>query len=286
MSLFSYIAPQSLEEALAILSSHPKPRPLAGGHSELLRVNRNRIANALLVDLRKIEALDGIEHNGQSLRIGAMTTLDSLARNTTVQQQLPILGETALIMGDAQLRNRATVGGNLAAREVGADLPALLAAMDASIHISSQGRSREISVEEFLSSEPEAALGRGELIQAVTVPLPGKNSGVAYEKLKHPATLFALCGIAAAVVLTSNKSVNKIRIALTGATDRVSRLKSVEEALVNKTLNGNIGSITPRIFDDGPDFRSDHFASAEYRRHLAQVLTDRALQRAIARASA
>src|SRR6201999_3296715 len=151
------------------------------------------------------------------LRVGAATTMASLVENQLVRKFFPVLAETALSIGDAQVRNRATIGGNIAASEVGADLPPLLLALNAEIEIEGPNGSRKLAADEFFERPGTGTLAQGELIVAVTFPPVRMEPGVAYEKMKHPATLFALCGVAAAVQVSPEGIVTDVRVAVTGA---------------------------------------------------------------------
>lgn len=287
MSLFGYVSPQTLDEALSVLAANPRAVPLAGGNNVLLPANRHEIAGATLVDLRRIQGLAEVEQlSDGSLRLGAAATIASLVENRLVREYIPVLAEAALTIGDAQVRNRATIGGNIAASEAGADLPPLLLALNARIEIAGPKTSRAVSADEFFDHRSADALGQGELILAVTVPSAPKASGIAYEKMKHPATLFALCGGAAAVQLTPDGTISEVRIAVTGASERPRRLHLVEQALRGAPAAETNVSIAALTGDSELHFAGDLFASADYRRHLTLVLTNRALKRAIANATA
>jgi aerobic carbon-monoxide dehydrogenase medium subunit len=285
MSLFGYVAPQSLEEAVAVLASHPEARPLAGGLSTLLPANRRQIAGSLLVDLRKVDALLGVDRlSDGSLKICATTTLAAVAQSSLIRKDQPVLSETALLIGDTQVRNRATIGGNLFASETGADLPPLLLALNARIQVAGPSGSRELSADNFFAGPPQAALEQDQLIISIIVPALAKGAGVAYEKLKHPATLFALCGVAAAVQVAAG-TVSDARVAVTGATMRPTRLRAVEQALLHEPANDASAMAAAQTRDNKLICFTDLFASGEYRAHLTQVLAGRALKRAIAAAT-
>jgi carbon-monoxide dehydrogenase medium subunit len=286
MSLFGYVSPQSLDEAIAVLGSHSEARVLGGGHTLLLPANRSKLGGSLLVDLRKIKAIAGVERlSDGTLKIGATTTIAELAASKVVREQIPELCEAALLVGDAQLRNRATVAGNIAASESGADLPAILLVLNARLAIAGPNGSREIFLEELLQGPVPAALGSDEFIVSIAIPAAAKRSGLAYEKFKHPATLFALCGVAAAVQLTAEGDVSEVKVAVTGSTGRLKRLLATEAALIGKAGNDISVRAAARVPDGAPSFVSDLFASAEYRTHLTHVLAERALKRAIAAAT-
>lgn len=286
MSATRYIAAPSAEEAVKLLASHPHARLLAGGYQLLLPKDRRAIAGALLIDLGKIPDLAGIaiQPDG-NLHIGAGTTIGAIASDAIVKQRYAALADAADLIGDAQVRNRATLGGSLAACQPGADLPALLIALQAQVLLRRPGSSRNVPADEFFTAAGETALAKDEMITGVVLTAPTGRSGMAYEKFKHPATLFALCGVAAAVTLGKDGGFVSVSIGATGALSYPMRLRSVEDALLQKSSgNGALSSIADSLPKDAP-YRDDLFGSAEYRRHLLGVLTRRALERAVERAA-
>ena len=282
MSSFAYISPQTLGETVAVLADHPESRLLAGGHNILLPINRSDLNGALLVDLRKIDALKGMDRQAdRSVRLGAMTTIGAIASSELVRSEYPALAQAAESVGDAQVRNRATLGGSIAAKDPEGDLPAPLFALDASIELLGHRGSRRIPITEFLA---ESAGARDEIIVSMILPRVPEHARMAYLKFKHPARLYALCGVAA-VLTTSNGSIDTVRVAVTGAANRPFRFKGIEDALLNgpateQAVDGASSTASPEV-----DFRSDIFASAEYRSHLTTVLTSRALKQALAQAT-
>jgi len=285
MSAFEYAAPQSVEDAVALLTSRPEARPLAGGQKILLGRNSDLSNVTVLVDLGRIASLKGIERQDGALRIGAMTTLNEIASNSLVGKELPALAEAIGIIGDAQLRNRATIGGNLAEGDPEYDLPAILLALAATVDLAGAKGRRTVAIEEYLKGQSRSPRTRDELVISVTIPVPAANSGVAYLRIKHPARLTALCAVAA--VFTAERGrIAAARVALSGATDHPTRLEAVEKALLNGPVNGEQGASESAISVDGIAFRGDVFASAEYRRHLARVLTGRAIKQALLRTTA
>ncbi len=283
MSTFEYAAPQSVEEAVTILTSHSEARPLAGGQRMLVDRNRDRLKGAILVDLGRISTLRGIDRQDGGLRIGATTTLNAIASSDLVSKEYPALAEAASEIGDAQLRNRGTIGGNIADGDPEYDLPALLLALDASLELAgSQGR-RRISAEDFLNERHQ--LRRGEFVTSVLIPKMPANSGMAYVRFKHPARLTPVCAVAA-VLNVERDRVLGARIALTGAADHPTRLTAAESALLNGPANDEQLSSVAARSDEGLTFRGDTFASPEYRRHLTRVLTARALKRALSQITA
>jgi aerobic carbon-monoxide dehydrogenase medium subunit len=281
-----YAAPSGLDEAVSLLAGNPGAHVLAGGHTLLVEPNRSRIAGSLLVDLRRIQALVGIEpHPDGSVTIGAMTTLAAIAESDVIGRTHRSLAEAAHAAADAQTRNRATLGGALAGADPEADLPALVLALDATVHVVGSTGSRTIPADTLFTGAYRTALRSDAVITGVMFPALPPGSGTAYEKFRHPATLGAICGVAAAVTLGQNRSIAVARIAVTGVAEHAVRLYAVEKALANQPADSALGGAFVSA-GEGITFRGDHFASADYRRHLTGVLAEIAVKRALERAAA
>jgi carbon-monoxide dehydrogenase medium subunit len=277
----TYAAPQTIKDAVALLSGTPGARVLAGGQRLLVEPSRSRVASALLVDLRRIGTLAGIERTADGgLKIGAMTTLAAIAASGAVRGVWPVLADAARSSGDAQLRNRATIGGSVASAVPDADLPPVLLALDATLEVAGASGSRTVELKDLYTGPGETALAPHEIITAVVVPPRAGRTDAVYEKFEHPATLGALCGVAARVTLDANGTVAAARVALTGATDRPVRVPKAEAALAGQQPTDAALAAAAGGTKDAGVFLGDHFGSAEYRRHLARVLTERALKRA------
>jgi carbon-monoxide dehydrogenase medium subunit len=278
MTSAGYAAPLSLSDAVALLTANPSARVLAGGSGLLVGPSRAGIASSMLVDLRKVPGLSSIEPAGDGLNIGAMTTLRVLAASDAVRNSYPALAAAVLLSGDAQTRNRATVGGSLAGSTSGdTDLAALLIALGASVEINGAAGARSVAVEDLLA----AGLERAEVITAVILPPPVAKSTVVYETQRHPATLSPLVGVAACVSLDPSGSIGAVRIGLVGATGRGVRLASVEQALQGKKPSDASVKAAAAGAPEGQTVRSDLFGSTVYRTHLVRVLTARAVLRAV-----
>ena len=277
-----YAAPRSVDEAVALLAKNPGARVLAGGHNLLVEPARHTIAGSLLVDLGRIDSLAGIERQKDgSLKIGAMTTLAAIAASDEIRKAYPALAEAARSMGDAQLRNRATLGGSLASADPEAALPALAMVLEGTVHVTGPKGARTIGADD---APPRKPLGGGEVMTALVLPAVAKGSGVAYEAFANAATLYAVCGIAASVTAGSDGTISACRVAVTGATDQPQRLTGVEQALAGKKAGTEAFAAAADAAGKGLTLRGDLFASAEYRAHLTKVLTRRALTRAFERA--
>ena len=285
MSSFGYAAPQNLDDAVALLAQ-PGARALAGGHRLLVEPQRSRLAGSLLVDLRKIPRLSGIELQADGgFEIGAMTTLAAIAGHAGVRESCAALAEAALNTEDAQIRNRATLGGSLAFADPEAEPAAPVIAWNAQLQIAGPEGSRPLAAEDLITGPFQTALRPGEVIVAVRMPAAGERSGSAYERFRHPATLRAICGIAVSVTLSAKGAVDACRVAVTGATAQPARLRAMENALAGRQPTAEVLSAAAAAAGEGLAFRGDHFASADYRRHLTRVLAGRALKRAVERAA-
>lgn len=280
---FQYHRPETLEEALELLGAG-EARPLAGGHS-LLPIMKLRVASPeTLVDIGRIPGLSGIEREGDALRIGALTTHAEVAASETVREHCPLLAETASVIGDLQVRNRGTIGGSLAHADPAADYPPAMVALGATVTARGSSGEREIPAGDLFAGLFTTSLDPGELITSVSVPVTGDGRGGAYLKHRHPASSYAVVGVAALVTVEGG-TCSDTRLVVGGASDRPIRVTAAEEALDGQAPSeeafaeaaGQVaGAITDPI--------GDVYASEEYRVHLAAVLAGRALARAAERA--
>jgi aerobic carbon-monoxide dehydrogenase medium subunit len=284
MSQSAYAAPAKLEEIVGLLASNPGSRLLAGGQSLLVQPSRSQVAGSLLVDLRKVAGLSGIESRaGGGLRIGAMTTLVAIAASDLVRKACPVLAEAADLVGDAQVRNRATIGGALGEADPGSDLAPVLLVLGSVFDLTGPGGSRSVEATKFFTGPDRTALSAADVITAITIPSAPPSTGAAYEKIKDPATLYALCGVAASVTLSAQGVVAECRVAASGSTEYPVRLQAVEKALTGaRPDQGALSASASRAAEHG-SFRGTFYASSEYRAHLTQVLTERVLKRALTR---
>ena len=282
MNASGYAAPSSLDQAVQLLSGQTRARLLAGGQNLLLQAHRTGIDGVILIDLGKVKDLSGIALQPDGgLQIGAMTTLDARVQDQVVSTQYPALAEGVAWIGDAQLRNRATVGGSLADADPESDLAARFLALAATVHIRNAAGSRAVPMNEFFSGVGTTALAQSDIITAITLPAAANGSGMAYQRMKHPATLYALCGVAAQVARAVSGEITLVRVGATGALTFPARLETVEKALLGQHANANAIVAAVSSLPDTLAFRSDLFGSGPYRRNLLQVLTRRALTGAL-----
>jgi len=275
---FDYASPATLDEAIAILADHANAAVLAGGQSLIPAMTVRRVAPSMLVDLRRIEGLRGQSTTeGGTLRIGAATTLDEVAASAQIRSRWTALAEAAEAAGDAQVRNRGTVGGALADGHPAGDVIAAAIALDAVVHVTGRQGTRSIPAADFATGPFATALQPGEIVTSVDVPPQAARSGSAYVKLRHPGSGYAICGVAATVTISADGTTGASRVGITGAADHPVRLPSVEQAIHGKSLAAAAMAAAEAVPAAGLTFGSDLAASAEYRAHLARVLTERAV---------
>jgi aerobic carbon-monoxide dehydrogenase medium subunit len=280
---FSYQRATSVQDAIALLAKEPDAKLLAGGQS-LLSLMKLRLATpSTLLDLGGIKELRGIRRDGDSFAIGAMTTHREIEFAKELKAACPLLPEAAALIGDPLVRNRGTIGGSVAHADPAADFPAVLLALGATIQVEGANGSRTIAADDFFLGLFMTALQPDELLTGIRVPaVQPAGTGMAYEKFPHPASRYAIVGVAAVVGVTGGVC-RAARVAITGAGSHAMRLSSLEAALAGKPLDEQTLAAACQQVIAPDDLLSDQFASSEYRAHLADVLSRRALTRAAAR---
>ncbi len=281
---FEYYRAGSVDEALSLLGQHSGAKVLAGGHSLIPAMKVHLADPGVLIDIGRISALQGISSSNGSVTIGALTTHATIAASGLVPQAL---SEAAGHIGDPQVRNRGTIGGNISHADPGSDLPTVLTALDAKIHIISAHGERTISAPGFFTGLFETALREGEIVTAIDVPARAPGFGSAYAKLENPASRYAMVGAAAAVTL-KNGTCAAVGVAIGGLIPAAKRAPSVEAALVGKTLDPTFMAAAAEAVqnDLGEDIFEDIHAGAAYRKSMATVFVQRALSTAAERAMA
>ena len=282
---FAYYRAGSLAEAGQLLQQHPGAKLLAGGHS-LIPLLKLRLATPpALIDIGRIDELKGISVADGRVRIGALTTHAELAASAELAARAPALAEAAGLIGDPAVRNRGTIGGNVAHADPASDLPTVLRALDATIAVTAAGGERSIAAGDFFAGMMETALGDHDIVTAIVVPAAPTGQGQAYIKFSHPASRYAVVGAAAAVTLADG-TISTAAVALGGLVPVATRAGSVEQALGGQAPSADtIAAAAAAVSADlGDDLIGDIYASAEYRRAMAPVWVKRALRAAVERA--
>lgn len=280
---FEYHRPGSLDEALSLLGE--ESRPLAGGHSLLPLMKLRLSTPEALVDLAGVPGLDEISEDGDGLRVGALATHASVAASELVRSRCPVLAETAGLIGDAQVRNRGTLGGSVAHADPAADYPTILKALGATISVAGNAGERDVAADDFFVDVFATALQPGELVVAAKVPATPAGGGAAYVKHRHPASFYAVVGVAA-VVAVENGSCTSARLTIGGVTGTPVDATAAAESVVGAQASAEAAAAAAdKVAAALPNAMSDTYASGEYRTHLAGVLARKALQLAFERAA-
>jgi aerobic carbon-monoxide dehydrogenase medium subunit len=273
---FDYVAPESLDDALTALRGRGEDaKLLAGGHSLLPLMKLRLAAPTLLVDLRKVPGLRGVHRENGQWRIGAMTRHADVQGNA----ELGPVGQATALIADQQVRNRGTIGGSLAHGDPASDLPAVLLAAEGSVTVAAAGGTREVAAAELFQDYLTTAVGAGEVLTEVRVP-DFDGWGSSYLKFTRRAEDWAMVGVVAMVKKAGDGSVEDVRVALTNMASTPIRANATEEALRGKGTDA-IASAAEHAAE-GTDPPGDLNATPDYKRHLARVLTRRALEEAAA----
>jgi carbon-monoxide dehydrogenase medium subunit len=238
-----------------------------------------------LVDIGRLPELNGITLDGDTLRIGAMTTHATVAASPVVRENCPILAEAAGLIGDQQVRNRGTLGGSLAHADPAADLPTVVVALGGTLTATGADGERDIPAGECFVDLFTTALAEGEVLTRINIPAYGAGTGGAYAKHRHPASGYAVVGVAAMITVSAGRCTGA-RVVIGGAQPIPVRAAAAEAALDGQALDeAAISAAAAAVAEAITDPLSDHYASGEYRRHLATVLAKRAIAKAVERAA-
>ena len=284
-SEFDYFRAGTVAEASDLLRNHPGAKLLAGGHS-LIPLLKLRLASPpALIDIGRIAELRGVTIKDGTIRIGALTTHAELAASAMLREHCPALAEAAKLIGDPAVRNRGTIGGNVAHADPASDLPTVLTALGARFTSTGPDGTTTVDASDFFLGVMTTALGEHDLLAAIEVPAKRTGQGMAYVKFSHPASRYAVIGVAAALTV-SGGTCTSAAVAIGGLVPRPIHASTVEQALVGQTLSAEtIAEAAGQVSQDvGTDVLGDLYASAEYRTAVAPVWVKRALTAAAARA--
>src|SRR6476619_6859151 len=281
---FDYIAAKSLDEAISLLAKHKDDaKILAGGHSLLPAMKLRLMQPKVLIDLARIRDLSYIKEEGGQIRIGAMTTHFQVEISNLLRRTCPLLPETASHLGDMQVRNKGTISGSLVHSDPAADWPAAILAVGAELVATGAMGDRVIKASDFFVEMLTTALQPGEVLREIRIPGAKGKAGQAYVKVRHPASGFAVVGVAVNLSIDGGKC-QSAGIGITGVSSKAYRASKVESGLKGSALDAKTLAAAAAHAADGVDVNSDLYASAEYRKQLASVYTRRALETAVSRA--
>ncbi|MDP2602957.1 MAG: xanthine dehydrogenase family protein subunit M [Deltaproteobacteria bacterium] len=278
---FEYFAPKSLEEALALLATYQDDAKLLAGGQSLLSLMKLRLANPrVLIDLGRIADLDYLRADGDKLNIGALATYAQIKESELLQNKCPLLPKTASVVGDAQVRNRGTLGGSLAHADPHGDMPAAALALEAELKAVGPKGARWIRAEDFFVGIFSTVLAPDEILTEIRVPASDNTRSVYLKAARRPSD-FAMVGVALRLKLGPEQTCEQITIGVTGVTDKPYRGAAVEKALRGQKLNAKTIEEAAALITDGVDVAEDLHASKKFRSHLARLYTGRAIRAAM-----
>jgi aerobic carbon-monoxide dehydrogenase medium subunit len=278
---FDYEVAESVDHAIDLLGQHgDEAKLLAGGHSLLPIMKLRLAAPAVLVDLGRLEDLKYVRDEGDHISIGAMTRHSDVEADPILQEHCGLLSYTASLVGDPQVRHRGTIGGSISHGDAASDLPSALLALEGTFVVKGPGGERTVAAGDFFQDYLQTDLAPDEVLTEIRVPKLGQNAGWSYKKFNRRAQDWAVVG-AAAVVERSNGSISSARIGLNNMGSTPLRATAAEGTLSGADAS-SVAEATSSA-DEGTSPASDIAASAEYRRHLARVLTRRAVEEALGR---
>jgi carbon-monoxide dehydrogenase medium subunit len=286
---FEYFAPQSIDEAVSLLSGFDgkETKVLAGGQSLLPMMNFRLTTPDVLIDLNRISDLAFIEERDGVLEIGAMTRQRFIEFSPVIAQHLPLLREAVRLVGHLPTRTRGTIGGSLAHADPSAEMCLMAVLLDAELVIRGPRAKRTVRAAEFFQSLMETALGPDEILTTIRLPLPSKGSGYAIEEVSRRSGDFAMASAAAIVGrLPTGDARFQVQLAVGGVGPVPIRLRQTEQLLARIGLGGSAIKDACAVAADELDPMADHNASAAFRRHLGTVLLERTLRKAIERCGA
>jgi carbon-monoxide dehydrogenase medium subunit len=282
---FSYAAPSSIQDAIALLHEHgDDAKILAGGHSLIPMMKLRFAAPTHLIDINNIPGLSYIKEEDGILKIGAMTREVEVEESDLIKAKYQIFMDATKLIADPQVRNFGTLGGNLAHGDAANDHPAVMIALGASVIITGSDGSREVSIDEFFHGFYTTAVQHGEILTEIRIPAASGRYGSAYHKAERKVGDYATAGVAAMIQLDSNGVCTKAGIGLTNVSATPMRVARAEEALVGTNVtDADIAKAAKMASEDctpSDDLRGD----ADYKRHLVKIITKRMINKALGRA--
>ncbi len=284
---FRYVRPSSVDEAVSVLAAEGYgAKPLAGGQSLIPAMNFRLAQPAVLVDLGDLDELRYIREAGGSLVIGAMTTHSAVERSAAVKERAPLLAEAMPWIAHLQIRNRGTMGGSLAHADPASELPAVMLALDARLHLRGPGGDRTVPFCDFCTGLFTTALAPDELVTGVEIPILPNGTGCAFEEVSRRHGDFALVGVCAVLTLDAGGTCTRASVTLLSVGDGPVCANTAEDLLLGRPPTADaIREAAEAAATSDIDPPADIHASAPYRRQLARVLTTRALETAARRAT-
>ncbi len=273
---FDYVRASSIEEAISLKGANDESSVLAGGHSLIPAMKLRLSTPQKLIDISRLDQLKNISNSGSFISIGALCTHKQCAESDVIKNNCPALSDAASVIGDPHVRNKGTIGGALAHSDPQADYPGAILALNATMVAKGPSGERTIAADDYFTGLWETALGEGELLTEIRIPMNSINANSCYVKFPQPASRYPYvgCGVA---LNSSGGTCSDIRVGFSGVGEWAFRDTGIEAALKGQHLNeSSIASATDKAAE-GQAVLSDHFVSEEYRRAMAKVFAKRAI---------
>jgi carbon-monoxide dehydrogenase medium subunit len=279
---FDYYAPRSLADAVKYLSAHKDDVKILSGGQSLLPLMKMRLSKpAYVLDIGRIDGLDGIAEEGNSLILGALVTHNQIEDSALLKAKCPLLPQTATTIADVQVRNRGTIGGSVAHADPAGDVPAAIVALDAEIKVFGPNGERWVKCDDFFLGLLMSVLEPDEVVTAVKVPVTGADK-TAYLKAAPRSSGFAVVGVAVRLTMDAQGICSRAVVAITGVSDKAYRPERAEQMLSGKKLETTLIQQAAAEATRNIEVIEDINGSAEYRKHLTEVYVERAIQEALA----
>ena len=279
---FIYHDPSSIADAVALLSGHEEAKLLAGGQSLMPMMNFRFVQPAHLIDLNRVDELNSIRTDAKTIVFGAMTRQRQIQRDVSVQQACPIMIEALSHVGHRQTRARGTIGGSISHFDPSAELCNMAALHDAQFVLARKGSQRTLGFDQFAVGYLTTAIEPDEMLQEIRLQRWTKPHGFAFEEFAIRHGDFAICAVSCLVTLTKSGAIDAIALTVSGVAPTPQRLRRFESAAQGQ-MPGHALYREAAIEATAIEAMSDAYTTADYRRHLARVLTYRALEKAVAR---
>src|SRR5437899_5355053 len=274
---FDYVRANTLDEAVSLLAQNEDAKLLGGGHSLIPAMKLRLAMQQMLIDIVRIKDLSYITEAEVQIRVGATTTHYQIESSDLLKKICPLLPECAASIGDVQVRNKGTIGGSVAHSDPAGDWPAAIIALEAELIVTGKNGERTIKADDFFVDLLTTALEPSEILREIRISKPQGRAGQAYVKMHHPASGFAVVGVAANLLLDGDSGCQKASVGITGVSSKAYRAAVVESGLTGRTLDDKTIADAATRATECIDVNDDLFAWEDYRRHLAQVVTNRAL---------
>jgi carbon-monoxide dehydrogenase medium subunit len=285
-STFAYAAPETLDDALAMLASTDHETKVMAGGQSLIPLLKLRLASpAVVMDISRLDSLGAIEKSPSGFRIGALVTHQRLIDDDTITRIWPIIEDAGEDLADPLVRNRGTFGGSLAHADPSGDWPAVALATDAVVHVRSLRGEREIAIKDFFTYLFTSDVADDEILTHVELAEPASGTVSAYVKIAHPASGYAVAATGVSLTIDSGGTCQSARVALIGVATTPLRAERAESALEGSALDADAIERAIELAADGIDVMGDAYAPVDYRRQLIKVVTGRAIRRALDRRS-